>query len=166
MRILIAEDDRVSRRMLEATLSKWGYDVEVTCDGAQALEILLGPAAPPLAILDWMMPIIDGVEICHRLRTKRRMEPAYIILLTAKGNKEDIVAGLDAGADDYLTKPFDRGELRARLRVGIRTLELHTSLAERVRQLEEARSQVKQLEDLIPICCYCKKVRDDRNYWL
>ena len=165
MKILIAEDDAVSRRLLEATLEKFGYEVVVAVDGAEAWAVLQGADAPRLAILDWMMPEIDGVEICRRLRQVPNTTPPYLILLTAKCGKEDVVTGLDAGANDYLTKPFDRAELRARVQVGAHVLELQEALAARVRELEEALSQVKQLQGLLPICSYCKKIRDEQNFW-
>ena len=104
MRILIAEDDPISRRILAETLSKWDYEVIVTSDGAEALEALQSAGAPRLAILDWMMPGLAGPDVCTRLRESETTPPAYLILLTAKGGKEDIVAGLQAGADDYLNK--------------------------------------------------------------
>jgi len=165
MKILIAEDDPVSRRVLAATLEKFGYEVEVATDGAEAWAALLDENAPHLAIIDWMMPELDGVEICRRVRALPTTTPPYLILLTAKSGKEDVVAGLDAGANDYLTKPFDRAELRARVQVGSHVLKLQTSLATRVRELETALSQVKQLQGLLPICSYCKKIRDEANYW-
>ncbi len=165
MRILIAEDDPISCCVLKTALRKWGHEVVVTVDGRTASEILLGPDAPPLAVLDWMMPEMDGLEVCRRIRATQTDRSVYLILLTAKGKKEDIVAGLQAGADDYLTKPFDHGELYARIRVGERTLDIQTRLADRVKELEEAISRVKQLQSLLPICCYCKKVRDDNDYW-
>jgi len=165
MRILIAEDDAVSRRLLEATLRRWDYDVLVTSDGMQALETLQAADAPPLAILDWMMPIVDGPQICREVRALERIVPPYIILLTAKGTKEDVVAGLDGGADDFMTKPFDRDELKSRMRVGVRMIELQQKLSERVRDLTEALRQMRQLEGLLPICSYCKRIRDDQNYW-
>jgi DNA-binding response OmpR family regulator len=165
LRILVAEDDAVSRHMLHATLARWGYDVVVTCDGLQALEELRQESAPPLAILDWMMPGLDGVEVCRQVRAAPAAQPSYLILLTAKGQKDEIIAGLEAGADDYVLKPFDRGELKARIQVGIRTLGLQQALAQRVRELEEALSQIEVLRGILPICSYCKKVRDDQNYW-
>ena len=165
MRILIAEDDPVSRRVLESALVKLGYDVVSTSDGKAAREILLSVDAPRLAILDWMMPESDGVDVCKAVRAVPTDSPPYIILLTAKTSKDSIVEGLDSGADDYVTKPFDRAELRARLQVGRRILELQTTLTERVRELESALAQVKQLQGLVPICSYCKKIRDDQNYW-
>lgn len=165
MRVLIAEDDPISRRLLEATLTRWGYGVVVTADGTEAWEALRRGDAPSLVILDWMMPGMDGPEVCREARAIPRATPPYIILLTAKGRREDIVAGLEAGANDYITKPFDREELRARVAVGVRVLGLQQSLLERVRALEEALAQIKQLRGLLPICAYCKRIRDDRNYW-
>ena len=165
MRILIAEDEPISLCLLESTLAKWGYDVIVTQDGAQAWEALQQADAPRLAILDWMMPSLDGVQICRRVREMPATRSIHIILLTAKGGKSDIVEGLAAGANDYVTKPFDREELRARVQVGVRMVELQQSLADRVQELQEALSQVKQLQGILPICSHCKKIRDDRNYW-
>jgi DNA-binding response OmpR family regulator len=165
MRILIAEDEAVSRRLLQETLRRWGYEVEVAADGSEAWERLLARDAPQLAIVDWMMPCMDGVELCQRVRALDTQLPPYIVLLTSRSAREDIVAGLEAGADDYVVKPFDDEELRARLHVGARVIRLQMSLADRVRDLEEALSRVKQLQGLLPICSYCKKIRDDRNYW-
>lgn len=165
MRVLIAEDDSVSRRLLEATLAKWGYEVIVTTDGLEALEVLRQPEAPSLAILDWMMPGMDGAEVCLRAREMVADRLLYIILLTAKGRKEDVVEGLTAGADDYVVKPFDRAELKARINAGERILRLQAELAARVKELELALANVKLLQGLLPICCYCKKIRNDQNYW-
>jgi phosphoserine phosphatase RsbU/P len=165
MQILIAEDDIVSRAVLERTLKSWGHDVVITCDGQAAWEVLKREDAPKLAVLDWMMPGLDGVEVCSRVRALERNEPTYLILLTAKQQVEDVVVGLDSGANDYVRKPFNRQELQSRLRVGERMIALQGVLAERVRQLEQALVQVKQLQGLVPICSYCKKIRDDQNYW-
>jgi phosphoserine phosphatase RsbU/P len=165
MRILIAEDDLVSRRLLEVTLTGWDYDVQVTCDGRAACQALEAEDPPPLALLDWMLPEMDGLEICRRLRSTEAGRAIYIILLTARVRKEDVIAGLDGGADDYITKPFDREELRARLRAGCRIVELQASLAERMAELEESLARIKQLKGMLPICAWCKKVRDDHNYW-
>lgn len=163
--VLVADDDPISARVLEATLRRWGYVVTIARDGLAAWEILQQQDCPRLAILDWMMPGLEGPEICRRVRALHRPVPTYIILLTAKGNAQDIVAGLESGADDYVTKPFDQAELHSRLRVGERIVELQQGLADRVRELEEALSQVKTLKGLLPICAYCMKIRDDRNYW-
>jgi two-component system, cell cycle response regulator len=126
MKILIAEDDATSRRMLSAVLSKWGYEVIATDDGAQAGEALQQPGAPRLAILDGMMPEMDGIEVCRRVRAIETRDPPYIIMLTSMGEHEDIVAGLDAGANDYVSKPHNNAELRARVSVGQRMLELQS----------------------------------------
>ncbi|MFL6210578.1 MAG: response regulator transcription factor [Pyrinomonadaceae bacterium] len=165
MRILIAEDEPVSRRVLAATLNKWGHEVVATADGAEAWAMLQRADAPLLAILDVMMPGVGGIEVCRRVRAMPRAISPYLILLTAKSGKENVVVGLEAGANDYVAKPFDPDELRARVNVGMQMLELQRSLAERVRELEEAFSQVKQLQGLLPICSYCKSIRDDSNYW-
>jgi len=111
------------------------------------------------------MPGMAGVEICRKVRELPAVQALYIILLTAKGDRKDIIEGLEAGADDYITKPFDRGELRARLQAGVRILELQRKLADRVKELEEAASHIKTLQGFLPICCYCKKIRTDQNYW-
>ena len=165
MKVLIAEDDPVSRRLLQAALIKWGYEVTVTTNGKEAWAALQSPDAPALLILDWLMPELDGVEVCRQARQLKAFKSAYIILLTSRGSKDDIVLGLEAGADDYVTKPFDHGELRARVQVGYRVVKLQTALADRVKELEEAIANVKQLQGLLPICSYCKKIRDDGNYW-
>jgi phosphoserine phosphatase RsbU/P len=165
LQILVAEDDAVYRRLLEGTLRGWGYDVLTVRDGLAAWQVLQGDDFPPLALLDWMMPGLDGPEVCRRVRTLHWSEPPYLILLTARDATEDVVAGLNSGANDYITKPFNREELQARLRVGRMVGELQRNLALRVRELEEALVQVKQLRGLLPICMYCKKIRDDRNYW-
>jgi diguanylate cyclase (GGDEF)-like protein len=128
MRILIAEDDLVSRRVLEGFLNKWGYDVVAVTDGEEAWNALQEEDAPQMAILDWMMPRVDGVEVCRRLRQRGPEPYVYALLLTAKGQKQDVVEGMEAGADDYLTKPFDPGELQARLRAGRRILALQGAL--------------------------------------
>jgi DNA-binding response OmpR family regulator len=155
----------VSRRLLQAALIKWGYEVTVTTNGKEAWEALQRPNAPSLLVMDWLMPEMDGVEVCRQARLTPALKSAYIILLTSRGSKEDIVQGLEAGADDYVTKPFDHGELRARVQVGSRVVQLQSALADRVKELEEAIANVKQLQGLLPICCYCKKIRDDGNYW-
>jgi len=165
LRVLAAEDEPVSRRLLEVELQKWGYEVRTVVDGEAAWEAYQSPLAPNLVILDWMMPGLDGLEVCAKIRALPASVPPYIILLTGRQAREDVVRGLEAGADDYITKPFDRRELRARVEVGARVVVLQRDLAERVRALEEALTRVKQLQGLLPICSYCKKIRDDQNYW-
>lgn len=165
MKILIADDEPGSRRLLEVTLKKWGYEVIVTADGQQAWDITQSADPPALMILDWSMPAMDGIEVCRKARDRTGTRPAYIILLTSRDSKGDLVEGLEAGADDYVTKPFDPQELRARVHVGVRVLQLQNTLAQRVEELEAALSREKHLQGLLPICCYCKKIRDDGNYW-
>lgn len=164
MRILIAEDDPMSGFLLKTTLTNWGHEVIATTDGSQALEVLQSADPPPIAVLDWMMPVLDGAEICRRLRASEAAS-IYIIMLTAKGERKDMLDGLAAGADDYLTKPFDAEELKARVRVGVRMVEIQQVLHKKVQELEAALGQVKQLQGILPICSYCKHVRDDKNYW-
>jgi DNA-binding response OmpR family regulator len=161
----MAEDDRVSSTLLETVLTKWGYQAVVARDGEEAWRVLQEPDAPQLAVLDWMMPGIDGVEVCRRARALDTARRTYIIMLTTKGHKQDLVAALEAGADDYLIKPFDSDELRVRLQVGVRILELQVELADRVHELETAIVNIKVLQGLLPICSYCKKIRDNQDYW-
>jgi two-component system, cell cycle response regulator len=130
MKILIAEDDFTSRAVLSGVLKKGGHEVTITVNGAKAWEALQKPDAPLLIILDWMMPEMDGPEVIRRVRTLQTDRPPYIIMLTSKGDKTDIIAGLDAGANDYLAKPFDPGELRARIAVGQRFVEMQDALIE------------------------------------
>ena len=127
-KILIAEDDPVSQRMLQSFLTKWGYEIIAVSSGTEALRVLEGPDAPPLAVLDWMMPGMEGPEICREIRKDPERPYTYVLLLTARTQKEDLLKGLEAGADDYLTKPFDVQELRARLHVGRRILDLQHHL--------------------------------------
>ncbi len=164
-RILIAEDHHVSRHLLERNLQNWGFEVVSATDGAAAVEILDTPGAPTIAVLDWMMPKMDGVEVCQHVRRQTDRPYIYLLLLTAKSQKEEIAAGLDAGADDYVVKPFDPDELRARLKVGQRVVELERTLEKRVQDLQTALDDVTKLKRLLPICMYCKSVRDDQDYW-
>jgi DNA-binding response OmpR family regulator len=167
LRILVAEDDPVSEQLLTAFLRKWGYEPEVCRTGPEAWEALRSSGAPRMAILDWMMPDLEGPQVVRLLREQESggAEPTYVILLTALDSPADVIAGFEAGADDYVTKPFNKDELRARVRVGVRMLELRRHLAERVRELERALAQNRALRGLLPMCSYCKKIRDDRNYW-
>jgi len=168
MKILVAEDDAVTRRMLVVTLERLGWDVITAEDGNAAwrvFETLKGKDAPEIAVLDWMMPGIEGIEICRRLHTTPGFELVYIILVTSRGGKEDLSYGLAAGANDYVTKPFDPVELEARVRVGQRMVKLQRSLATRVTEVEAALAHVQRLQGLLPICSYCKKVRNEANYW-
>jgi len=165
MQVLIAEDDRVTGEILARTLQRWGYQTIVVGDGLAAWEHLRATVDPTLAILDWMMPAMDGPDVCRRVREELPLANMYLLLVTARESRGDVVAGLDAGADDYVIKPFDPEELRARVAVGIRVLGLQQKLAERVTELQAALSNVKQLHGLLPICSYCKRIRGDDQYW-
>jgi DNA-binding response OmpR family regulator len=165
MRILIAEDDVTSRALLRLLITKRGHEPVVTVNGTEALSAMQQPDAPSLAILDWMMPELDGIDVCRRIREVATERPPYIIMLTTKGETADIVAGLVAGADDYLTKPFDANELYARVDVGRRLLDLQAVLAGKVEELRDALAQIKTLRGTVPICACCKKIRDDKGYW-
>ena len=165
MKVLVADDDVVTRRLLETTLKSWEFEVCAATDGAEAMRILETGPCPDIALLDWLMPEKDGPEVCRFIRARPQTATVYVILLTGLGSRQNIIQGLQAGADDYITKPFDRDELRARLEVGRRIVDLQRSLAERVKELEDALARVKQLQGLVPICSYCKKIRNDRNYW-
>src|SRR5258705_13983977 len=168
MRILVAEDDSVTRRLIEATLSRIGFDVITAADGHatwRILETFDGKNAPELLGLDWMMPGIDGIEICRKGRTTPGLELMYILLLTMRSEKEDLAMGLTAGANDYIAKPFHPIELESRIRVGQRIVNLQQSLTSRIADLEAALADVRRLQGLLPICSYCKKVRNEANYW-
>jgi len=163
--ILIAENEPTSRSRLETTLQSSGFDCISVANGAEAWQVLQTESPPNLMVLEWMMPELDGIEVIRRLRSSPTCFGAYVILLTARTSRKDVVAGLEAGADDYMTKPYDEAELLARVQVGVRVVSLREALASRVRELEEAFSRVRRLQGLLPICSYCKKIRDDRNYW-
>ena len=163
--ILVAEDDPISRRSTIAILSKDGYRIVEAVNGTEAWAIFEQPESPKLAIIDWMMPGLDGLDLCRGLSDRVDGRLVYVILLTAKGERDDVVTGLEAGADDYMIKPFHAEELRARVRAGFRILELQEGLSKRVGELEQALIQIKKLQGLLPICSYCKKIRDDGNYW-
>ena len=165
MRILIADDDNTCRGLLAAVLRKTGYDVAEALDGAQAWEELQKPDAPRLVVLDWVMPGMDGVDVLRRVRALSGARPPYILMLTSKVEKGEIIAGLEAGANDYLIKPYDPGELQARIAVGRRMVELQDALVDKNRELRRALAEIKTLRGILPICMNCKKIRDDRGYW-
>lgn len=165
MKILIAEDNPVSRRMLEAQLVCWGHEPAVVADGLAAWKAMDAVDAPRIFILDWMMPGMDGASLCRRFRKAYPKSSAYIILLTALGGHGSMIAGLDAGVDDYITKPYQSDELQARLNAGIRVVELQQSLVDKADELTVALANVQQLQNMLPVCSYCKRVRGDENYW-
>ncbi|HET7750508.1 MAG TPA: response regulator transcription factor [Terriglobales bacterium] len=164
MKVLVAEDDAFYSRILQSVLRD-EYEVVIAQDGNRAWEILQLEEAPRLALLDWQMPGLDGLEVCRKVRAHPAMDGFYLVIATVRQSLDDVLAGFEAGANDYITKPFQAQELRARLRVGRRVLELQAALASRVAQLQDALSRVKQLQGLLPICSYCKRIRDDHDYW-
>ncbi len=165
MKILIADDDSVSRKMLQNSASRWGYETVAVGTGEEALAVLHSPHPPAIAILDWLMPDMSGPEVCREVRSHPQNSSTYIVLLTSRGATGDVVHGLESGADDYIVKPFNQDELRARVQVGARVVRLQRALAERVYQLEAALERERQLMGLLPICAYCKQIRDDQQEW-
>jgi DNA-binding response OmpR family regulator len=165
MRALIADDDVVLRHALCRQLAKWDFEPAAYADGLAVRAAIRECGLPDIALIDWNMPGVDGLTVCQEIRSAPSGADVYIILITSNSSKHEIVHGLTAGADDYVVKPFDWGELRARVRVGARTTALHKLLAERVRELEEAASRVRTLTGLLPICSYCKAIRADNDYW-
>ena len=161
--ILVADDDAVARTQFELCLRNWGYDVILCEDGRAALARLEGPDAPRVAILDWVMPELEGPEVCRKASQTAPL--TYLILVTGKDRPQDIAEGLRAGANDYLSKPFHPEELRARLQAGVQQADLHAALVERAHELEVALSTIRQLEGLLPICSYCKRIRNDGDLW-
>ena len=147
--IIIADDDPVSREIIFTAVSKWGFRTVLTRDGHEAMSAIRAEQGPVLAILDWMMPSMDGLQVCRRVREAGRL--AHIILLTARGGEENLIEGFRAGADDYLVKPFRADELHARIMVGLRVMTLQETLADRVKALEAAASQIESLKLHIPV---------------
>ena len=165
MQIVIVDDDPMSRKLAEHALADCGAGVRLLQDGNEAWTAIQDRHEPTLVILDRMMPGVDGVDLCRRARLAGDFPPLYIVMVTSAGRPSDVTEGLEAGADDYVVKPFNRGELRARAQVGIRMLALQENLARRVTELEAAIHNIKQLSGLLPMCSYCKKIRVDDSYW-
>jgi DNA-binding response OmpR family regulator len=164
MRLLLAEDNVNTRMLLASTLQEWGYEVLAVADGADAWRLLQNDNAPDLVVMDWTMPGMSGLEVCRRIREGAKALATFIIMVTARSSTEDLIAGFEAGADEYVVKPFDLAELRVRVQAGARTVDLQNKLAARVKELEEALSRVKRLHELLPICTRCKRIRDDHAY--
>lgn len=143
MKVLIADDDLVSRRLLQGYLQKWGYEVTVAMNGAEAWR-LFEQNEFQIVISDWMMPELDGTELIRRIRASARPGYVYTILLTARSQKNDLVEGMEAGADDFVSKPFDGDELHVRVRAGERIVKLEQALADQNRALREAQAAMKQ----------------------
>jgi DNA-binding response OmpR family regulator len=162
---LVADDEAGIRRLLRTALLAAGYEVVQVADGNEAWRLLQSDGSVDIAILDWIMPGLPGPEVCRRSRQRAHPVAPYFILLTARGRMVDIVTGLEAGADDYMVKPFQLEELRARVAVGARVVRLQRDLVQRVKELEDALGREQRLQGLLPICSYCKKIRNDQNYW-
>ena len=164
MRILIAEDDRVVRRLLESTLREFGHEVVAAADGKEAWAAF-GDALFDVVISDWVMPGNEGPALCRLIRGVADHPYCYVVLLTSKDAKSDLIQGIMAGADDFMTKPFDRGVLQARLHAAERVVRLERDLAQRVADLRGALDEVKTLRGLLPICMYCKRIREGQDLW-
>ena len=165
MNILIAEDDAFSRKLLEATLVKAGHDVVSCQDGHDAIKEYQKDHSIDMAILDWMMPKKDGLEVCKVIKNSDDNALTYVIMLTAKNKVEDLAEAMESGADDFVSKPFNALELNARINAGIRMIRLQKALMENIQELQQTLEHVEQLQGIIPICAWCKKIRDDSKYW-
>lgn len=164
LRILVAEDEPVSGKRLELTLRALGHEVTVTRDGEAAWQAFQGGRFP-MVITDWVMPDVDGLELVRRVRAGQRGPGDYTWMILLTGREDGMVEGLEAGADDFIPKPCAPAELRARIEVGRRVLGIKAELAERVRALEATLEHVRRLEGLLPICSYCKNIRDKQDAW-
>ena len=165
MRILIADDDPVSREMQACLLQQEGHEIIEARDGAEAWSALQSSDPPSIAILDWHMPQIKGIEICRRARATPALKHLYLMLQTATPRDEGMEEGLKAGANDYLAKPFRVAELRARVRMGGHVVQLQNDLAIRDNALQRAVTELNALRAILPLCGYCRKPRNDQNYW-
>jgi sigma-B regulation protein RsbU (phosphoserine phosphatase) len=164
-RVLLAEDEPVTRRLLEGQMTAFGFDVVSVSDGLKAWSALQEADAPQLVVLDWNMPGLDGPDICQRIRMSARTGYTYMLLVTARNAKADVVEGLSAGADDFISKPVDPDELHARLRTGERIVRLEQALAHQVKELKAAAEHVRELQGMIPICMHCKRIRNQSQIW-
>ena len=165
MRLLIADDDTALRHGLFVHACRWGYEPIVCADGLEAQAILRAPDPPSLALIDWNMPGVDGLTICREIRSLPHLASTYVVLLTSHSARDEMVIGLDCGADEYMVKPVDWELLRARIQIGTRIVTLQQSLAQRVSELQAALDTVKVLSGLLPMCSYCKRIRKDNDYW-
>src|SRR4030095_3989929 len=164
-RVLVAEDDEKTRKALVFLLQRHGFAVTLADDGQTAFEILIAPDPPQIALLDWQVLRLDGLHVCRAVRTLPAKNYTYMIMVTARDQAADVLAAFAAGVDDFLSKPVDGSQLLARLRCGERVLSLEERGLQRIRELEDALEEVRQLKRLLPICMYCKKVRDAGDYW-
>ena len=164
MKILIAEDDALFRRLLQQVLAS-EYEIVAAEDGGEAWNILQQPGHPDLALLDWVMPAMTGPQICRKVREYPQLSSMYLMILTAKNSTPDVISGLRAGADDYVTKPFVPEELRARVHVGARIIGAESTAHLLDTELHESAVREAKLQKLLPICPVCKSIRSDSEYW-
>ncbi len=164
MKILIADDDPIIRQVLMNLLSKWGYGVVPTTNGAEAWEVLQHDTSLRIGLFDWFMPEINGMELTRRIRDAN-IAPFYVMLCTARGGKDSLLDAFDAGVDDFVSKPFDKEVLQARLKVGVRAVELQSYLIQRLTEAEAAAQGVAQLKHFIAVCSVCGSVRDIQDQW-
>ncbi|MFA6290838.1 MAG: response regulator transcription factor [Victivallales bacterium] len=165
-KILVAEDDIISKRLLVNLLLKSGYDVTACQNGTEAWEHLNSPDGSHLAILDWNMPGMQGIEICRKIREQSLKIKPYLIILTASRNeKKDVIEIFRTGTNDYMEKPFDVNEVIARVKLGEEHIKLQVELADRIRALEEAHQHIKTLQGILPICMHCHNIRNDSESW-
>ena len=165
MRILIAEDDAFSRKLLTAVLDKAGHEVISCIDGEAAIEAYEKEPSIEMAVLDWMMPGKSGIDVCQAIKDSVDGSLTYVIMLTAKSKSEDLAIAFESGADDFVAKPFNAVELNARINAGVRMIRLQSAMMDNIQELEEALAHVEQLQGILPICAWCKKIRDDSDYW-
>jgi len=165
VKIIVADDVRMNRSLLLALLEAEGHQIVEARNGAEALAEIKKMKEPFVGLIDWEMPELEGPEVCRQARLLADAPPMFLLLVTVRDRKEDIVAGLKAGANDYIIKPYHKEELLARVKIGVQMVELQQSLLDRVQELSDALARVKTLSGLLPICGYCKKIRNDRDYW-
>lgn len=164
MKILIADDDPIIRQVLMNLLSKWGYGVVPTTNGAEAWEVLQHDTSLRLGIFDWFMPEINGMELTRRIRDAN-IAPFHIMLCTARGGKDSLLDALEAGVDDFISKPFDKEVLQARIKVGVRAVELQSYLIQRLSEAEGATQGLAQLKNFVAVCSVCGNARDMQDQW-
>ena len=165
MKILVVEDSKSTQIMLQQTLSEWGHEVVCLDDGNEALQLLEDDPEISVVMVDWLMPAMDGIELVRRLREREWGRYLYLLMLTVLDERKHIAEAMEAGVDDYATKPINKEELHARLKAAARILDLEQRLAHRVAELEEHLNTIRQLKALLPICSYCGKIRDEHDEW-
>lgn len=165
MKILIAEDEYTTRLMVQVCLENWGYSIESVEDGKKAWDIINQKNPPQIAVLDWEMPGISGIDLCRKIKSLDRSSPIHVILLTARDSKNDISQGFEAGADDYITKPFNDDELGARIRVAERIVTIQSSLNSSLEELREALDMVQSFEEPVAVCSTCQNIGAFDGSW-